>query len=151
MSRQSEPIVVQDSPRPAALALTFIVLLFLFASPIARGQYRFDSWTTDSGLPQNSVRAILQTRDGYLWLATSDGLVRFDGVRFTVFNKGSNTGINSNRFTCLAEDNHGALWAGTEDGGLTRYQNGGFTSYTMPGGLLNNRVERVRVEPDGQL
>jgi ligand-binding sensor domain-containing protein/signal transduction histidine kinase len=123
----------------------------LFAAPLARAQYRFDSWTTDNGLPQNSVRAILQTRDGYLWLATSDGLVRFDGVHFTIFNKGSSPGINSNRFSCLSEDSAGVLWAGTEDGGLTRYQDARFRSYTTADGLPNNRVEGVRAEQDGQL
>ena len=44
----------------------------------AQAQYRFDSWTADNGLPQNSIHAIHQARDGYLWLATSDGLVRFE-------------------------------------------------------------------------
>ena len=55
-------------------------------------QYRFDKWSTDEGLPQNTVSAILQTRDGYLWLATAGGLVRFDGLRFTVFDKGNTKG-----------------------------------------------------------
>ena len=153
MSRQSEAILVQDSLRlaPVALGLGSIVLLCLFAPPVAHGQYRFDSWTTDNGLPQNSVRSILQTRDGYLWLATSDGLVRFDAVHFTVFNKGTSPGINSNRFSCLAEDGDGVLWAGTEDGGLTRYQNGKFKSYTVKEGLPNDRVEAIRVETNGEL
>ncbi len=53
----------------------------------AAAQYRFDQWTTDQGLPQNSVNSILQTVDGYIWFTTLDGLVRFDGVKFTVFNK----------------------------------------------------------------
>lgn len=48
--------------------------------------YRFDSWTTDNGLPQGSINSILQTRDGYIWLATFGGLARFDGLRFQVFN-----------------------------------------------------------------
>src|SRR5689334_15506965 len=73
--------------------------LLLLYPVAASAQYQFDSWNTDNGLPQNSVNAILQTRDGYLWLATSDGLVRYDGVRFTVFNKGNTDGILSNRFT----------------------------------------------------
>src|SRR5215469_3333087 len=148
MSPESEPIVGQDSPRLAACGLRLFSTLFLclFASTAAHAQYRFDSWTTDNGLPQNSVRSIVQTRDGYLWLATSDGLVRFDGVHFTVFNKGTNPGITSNRFSCLVEDSAGVLWAGTEDGGLIRYQNGRFRSYTTTDGLLNNRVERLRVE-----
>src|SRR5215472_19055513 len=49
-------------------------------------QYVHNSWRSEDGLPQNSVDAILQTRDGYLWVGTEEGLVRFNGVQFTVFN-----------------------------------------------------------------
>jgi len=92
-------------------------------------QYHFDWWTADSGLPQNSVLSILQTHDGYLWLTTSDGLVRFDGVRFTVFNRSNTPGIRNNRFTALYEDGDGTLWIGTEEAGLTRYRQGSFSTY----------------------
>jgi ligand-binding sensor domain-containing protein len=96
------------------------LLAVLCPASAAQAQYRFDSWTADNGLPQNSIHAIHQARDGYLWLATSDGLVRFDGVRFTVFNKSNSPGIGSNWFTCLYEDRQGDLWIGTENGGVTR-------------------------------
>ena len=56
-------------------------------SPIAFAQHQFESWTTENGLPQNSVNDIVQTRDGYLWLATFGGLVRFDGIRFVIFDR----------------------------------------------------------------
>ncbi len=72
-------------------------------------QYRFDAWTTDQGLPQNTILAILQTHDGYLWFTTLDGLVRYDGVRFTVFDKGNTNSLSSNRFTKLYEDAQGNL------------------------------------------
>lgn len=65
----------------------------------ASAQHRFDHWTADNGLPQNPVRDIVQTRDGYLWMTTFDGLVCFDGVRFTVFNKSNSPGLPSNLFT----------------------------------------------------
>src|SRR5205085_10399967 len=94
-------------------------------------QYRLDHWTADNGLPQNSVYGIVQTRDGYLWVATVDGLARFDGVRFTVFNKSNSPGIINNRFTTLFEDSRGDLWAGMEDSGIVRYHNGRFTHYSV--------------------
>ena len=67
-----------------------------------------ESRTNDNGLPQNTVRSIIQIRDGYLWLTTFDGLVRFDGVRFKVFNTNNTKGLTSNRFTALYEDQDSA-------------------------------------------
>jgi len=80
------------------------------------------SWDTREGLPQNTVNVILQTRDGYLWLGTRDGLARFDGVRFTVLGIGD--GLQSVEVQSLYEDNQGALWIGTGGGGLNRLRNG---------------------------
>jgi signal transduction histidine kinase/ligand-binding sensor domain-containing protein len=128
----------------ALLALSLI-------TTTARAQYRFDHWTADNGLPQNSVRDIVQTRDGYLWLATLDGLVRFDGVRFTVFNKSNSPGIISNRFLQLYEDGQGDLWAHTENSGLTRLQHGRFTTYTTAHGLPANTIESIGGDGQGNL
>ena len=68
-----------------------LVLLFVWPLPFtglagtnAPIPYSVRIWQTDEGLPQNSVHAIAQTRDGYLWVGTREGLARFDGVRFTV-------------------------------------------------------------------
>ncbi len=104
-------------------------LCFCFTAVDA--QYRIDQWTADDGLPQNSVYGIVQTRDGYLWLATLDGLARFDGVRFTVFNKSNSPGIVNNRFVSLFEAANGDLWAGTEESGVVRLHDGRFTHYAM--------------------
>jgi ligand-binding sensor domain-containing protein len=100
----------------AALQLLLLAVVFALASTTFAqySPYRFDHWTTDNGLPQNTVRAIVQTRDGYLWLTTFDGLARFDGVRFTVFDKSNTPAITNNRFTALYEDRDGTLWAGAE-------------------------------------
>jgi ligand-binding sensor domain-containing protein len=69
----------------------------------ARGvtQYRHQAWSTKDGLPQSSVEAILQTRDGYLWLGTQEGLARFDGVSFTVFDKTNTRVLKANRVVSL--------------------------------------------------
>src|SRR2546426_197 len=113
-------------------------LLFLLcfgATAPAAAQYRFDHWTADNGLPQNSVRDIVQTQDGYLWFTTFDGLVRFDGVRFTVFNKSNSPGLASNRFVSLFEDRWGDLWAALETGEVVRRHQGRFTTYNQAQGL----------------
>ena len=114
----------------------------------ASAQYRFDTWTTDNGLPQNGVRQITQTPDGYLWFTTFDGLVRFDGVRFTTFGSGNTKGIINNRFTGLYRGADGTLYATTmEDGVLTVYRDGVFSSYNsdqVPGHYIQ------RIEPDAR-
>ncbi len=76
---------------PAGLALAFCCLLSRSRSLEALDprkaltQFARDAWTSDQGLPQNSVNAIVQSPDGYLWLATQEGVARFDGARFVVF------------------------------------------------------------------
>ncbi|HKQ74407.1 MAG TPA: two-component regulator propeller domain-containing protein [Blastocatellia bacterium] len=129
----------------------YVLIAVLYLASIAQAQYRFDQWTADNGLPQNSILAIHQARDGYLWLTTSDGLVRFDGVRFTVFNKSNSPGIGSNRFTCLYEDRHGDLWMGTENGGVTRRRGGVFTTYTTAHGLPHNAILGITGDEAGNL
>jgi signal transduction histidine kinase/ligand-binding sensor domain-containing protein len=133
----------------AARCLSLLFLLLVFAR--ASADYRFDSWSTDDGLPQNSIQSILQTRDGYLWITTLDGLVRFDGVRFTVYQRGDTEGMSSNRMTGLFEDREGALWVGTEDRGVIRYKKGVFTSYTTEDGLPHYQISAFGEDTDGKL
>ena len=128
-----------------------ICVLLCIAPATAVAQYRFDVLNTSNGLPQNTVRAIQQTRDGYLWFTTFDGLVRYNGARFEVFNKANSKGINSNRFDSLYEDLDGTLWISTEDGGLTHYADGRFRTYTVDDGLPANGVFAARRTLDGEL
>jgi transcriptional regulator with PAS, ATPase and Fis domain/ligand-binding sensor domain-containing protein len=114
-------------------------------------RYLHKAWTTEEGLPQNSVTAVVQTRDGYLWLGTFGGLVRFDGVRFTIFDTGSAPGLKSNRIIALFEDQAGSLWIGTEHGGLTRYAGGRFETFTTKEGLPDNWVSAMSCDRAGQL
>src|SRR5437868_4904612 len=86
----------------------------------AINEYSHDLWQTEQGLPSNSIQAITQTPDGYLWLGTKGGLVRFDGVRFTVFDKINTTEIKSNDILALCVEHEGSLWIGTYGGGLVR-------------------------------
>ncbi len=132
------------------LALALLCLGFAPAGALAQDSpYRFDHWTTDHGLPQNSVYNITQTRDGYLWFTTLDGLVRYDGVRFTIFNKSNSPGLASNRLTCLFEDAEGALWIGAEDAGVTRYAQGVFTTFSTRDGLPRNEIHEIQSDPTG--
>ncbi len=86
-------------------------------------------WTTENGLPQNTVNAIAQTPDGYLWLATFGGLARFDGVKFTIFNTSNTPQLKGNRITALYVGRNGTLWIGTETNDIVCYQNGEFSFF----------------------
>src|SRR6266478_9671748 len=80
-------------------------------------------WTHQDGLPDDRVRAILQTRDGYLWVATQNGLARFDGLRFTVFDHDNTLEMAVNQCVSLAEDANGNLWVSTGSGLIRRTDN----------------------------
>jgi signal transduction histidine kinase/ligand-binding sensor domain-containing protein len=101
----------------------------------AMAQYRFDAWTADNGLPQNIIRGMHQTPDGYLWIATLDGISRFDGVHFTIFNKNNTPGIVSNRIGSMVGGQGGDLWLSSEGGRVIRYHNGEFKTYGEGQGL----------------
>lgn len=147
MPRRSKQMIGCSRKR-SVIASSILALFFLGAAAVP-AQYRFDHWTTDSGLPQNSVYDMVQTRDGYLWLATVDGLARFDGVRFQVFSRSNSTGIVNNRFISLFEDLNGDLWAGTEERGLTRLHAGRFTSYGDAEGVKSGVSYRIVGDESG--
>jgi len=94
---------------------------------------------TETGLPQNTVQSITQTRDGYIWIATQEGLARFDGVNFFIFDKENTPQLKSNDIRFLREDSQGGLWISTSYG-LIRRQNGQFTTFTMNEGLPDNSI-----------
>jgi signal transduction histidine kinase/ligand-binding sensor domain-containing protein/CheY-like chemotaxis protein len=93
-------------------------------------QYVHNAWQTDHGLPQNSVQAVLQTRDGYLWFGTQEGLVRFDGEHFEIFDRSNTPVLGHNDVSALLEDRLGRLWVGTNGGGLTWFKDGVFTRFS---------------------
>src|ERR1700733_14640583 len=116
----------------------------LFCAYAADAQYRFDSWTTDNGLPQISVNSITQTQDGFLWFTTFGGLVRYDGLRFQVFNTGNTDGLKSGRFNQMFEDKEGSLWINTEGQGITLYKNGEFKTFTTADGIPSNQLDPLK-------
>src|SRR5881628_2651326 len=119
--------------------------------PKAITQYHQDVWTERNGFPQGSVQAITQTRDGYLWIGTRDGLARFDGVTFTVFRAETHEGMRANDIRALREDRGGRLWIGTFNGGLSCYTNGKFKTYTTQDGLPSNGVLEIFEDRNGVL
>ncbi len=121
-------------------------IFFLTSSASLYSQYLVDRWTTADGLPQNSVNAIIQTRDGYLWIGTYGGLARFDGINFARID--DNKGLNSNRILALSESHDGGIWIGTEGGGVAKYKDGVFTNYGKENGLRDEVVFDIREDKD---
>jgi ligand-binding sensor domain-containing protein len=126
-----------EMPRPAGTNL-----------PSASGEYLIRQWTSNDGLPQNSVIAMAQTTDGYLWLATFGGLARFDGVRFEVFDPDRVPGLES-YYLYLVADLENGLWLSRSDGPASHYADGQFRRLTGADGLPKGEASSIRMAPDG--
>ena len=108
----------------------------------ALAQYGYQSWQTDTGLPQNTVHAIVQGRDGYVWIATEGGLVRFDGVEFRAYTRANTPGLPSDLIDELMEDRDGVLWVSTS-GGLARLRGGVVEGFGAAQGIPATQVWRT--------
>ena len=136
----------------AALLLTAPLTANAALDPAkALTQYTQKSFGIDTGLPHNSVTAITQTRDGYLWIGTEEGLARFDGVRFTVFDKENTPALRSNQISALAADSADTLWIATAGGGLTSLSRGHFQSFTTRDGLSSDTLLSLYPDKEGAL
>ena len=108
-------------------------------------------WTTDDGLPDSRVTAVLQSHNGYLWVGTRSGLARFDGVRFTIFDSGNTPEMQSPHVTCLFEDSTGTIWIGHESGELTCYRNEHFYAVPVKGSSHVRKIIGVVADPNGDI
>lgn len=140
-----------EQVRGRGIVLLLAIALVLLLCARAHAQYHFDSWTTDNGLPQNAVLGITQTRDGYLWFSTLDGLIRYDGVKFTIYNKTTTPELLSNRFATLYEDRSGVLWIAKEDGGIVTYAGGKFKSYGRSEGVPIAIIKKIEEDRAGNI
>jgi signal transduction histidine kinase/ligand-binding sensor domain-containing protein len=116
------------------------------ATPL--GGYSRQSWTLESGLPQNTVQALEQTRNGFVWVGTEAGLARFDGIGFTVFDKTSRPALPGNDIRCLLAGADGSLWIGTGEG-LAQWKDGTVRSFTTKDGLPGNGITALSVDARG--
>jgi ligand-binding sensor domain-containing protein/signal transduction histidine kinase len=146
-----------DAPTPRATrAWSIVACACLLAFPdVARAlepnreisSYYHRNWTHADGLPQNSVRAIAQTPDGYLWLATEEGLARFDGARFRVFSAANTPTIRNSLISALTTDRAGVLWIGTADGNVYRMIDGTFERFPVS----STYVARIVVDAQSRI
>jgi ligand-binding sensor domain-containing protein/signal transduction histidine kinase len=118
------------------------------ATPWIR-QYNSRTWQAEQGLPNNTVLGINQTPDGYLWVATREGLVRFDGTHFRVFDTNNTPGLRSSVISAICVDRQGALWIGSD--GLVRFKDGVFSHYGRTDGLAADSIKTIFEKHDGSL
>ena len=113
--------------------------------------WHYANWQVQDGLPSNKIMAALQTRDGYIWAGTYEGLVRFDGVSFTRFDAARAPGMVDSSVTALLEDREGALWIGHGSGAVTRYRDGQFTFYGVAPERKGTRVQNLASDDAGDV
>ena len=120
-------------------------------------EYITRTWTTENGLNQNTITSLVQSKNGYLWIGTPTGLVRFDGVQFRHFSRANTPALANDRITVLYEDESGNLWIGTDGGGLysltpsppsLNYQ---WKHYTIQQGLSNNNIRAITSDWQGNV
>jgi ligand-binding sensor domain-containing protein/two-component sensor histidine kinase len=135
------PQIHRTNPALDAHSLAFGCLLLCSAtlSPANDlSQYHSRIWQADSGLPNNTVQTVVQTRDGYLWVGTQFGLARFDGVHFTLFNRNNVPEMRNSNILGLRETRDGSLWIATGSGGVLRLRDGNFAHYGKAEGLAHD-------------
>jgi len=139
------------------LRVTAAALLLLAATRVpaldpnrSLNEFGHQAWLTENGLPQNTVQAIVQTQDGYLWIGTQEGLARFDGLNFAVFDKENTPAFKSNDIRALHEDKQGRLWISTSYGLVCRH-NGQFNSFTENEGLPDNSIGPLAEDTNGNV
>ncbi len=123
------------------------------SDPLAREVQPQGLARSQDGLPQNAIRVISQTPDGYLWIGSPGGLIRFDGSRFfsVFFDRANTPTFRDDSILALCPSGDGSLWIGLEGGGLLRYRNGSFRAFGATEGLTNGFVRALYEDPGGTL
>lgn len=135
---------------PRRFRICAAILLSVCGS-VQAAEYSHRVWRTEDGLPQNRVQALAQTKDGYLWAGTSEGLARFDGLRFVVYDRSNTPAITDNSILSLEAAPDGSLWIGAEGGGLLHYAGGAFQSFGQKDGLTNGFIRATHLDRHGTL
>lgn len=109
------------------------------------------SWHTSDGLPAGAVAALAQSAEGFLWIGTQDGLARFDGIRFTVFNLTNTPALHNNFITALCPSRDGGIWIGTFGAGVLHWAGGAFLAWSAAAELPSLRVRSLLEDSSGNV
>lgn len=138
----------------AVAALLFPAGKLFSAAPVPEHwslSYAERTWSMRDGLPEQVVQAFAQTNDRYVWIGTTGGLLRFDGASFTLYNRENTPAFSDNNIFCLTVSRDNALWIGSEGGGLVRYRDGVFHSFSEKDGLTNSFVRSIHQDRTGKI
>ncbi len=142
----------RKSQRRTNLASILLLCFFWVSSTFgAVPEYLHQIWRTEDGIPDPIVRKIVQSRDGYLWLATEESLLRFDGVRFIEIDRKTSPDKIDRWFTALVETRDGAIWSSSPNGGLRWWKNGQKKLYQIKDGLPSNYIMSLCEDRQGAL
>lgn len=149
------PIGVRRQLLRSGGRVLLLLLPFLAGAALAADtplfSYTQRLWQMQDGLPEQVVQAFAQTADRYLWIGTTGGLVRFDGERFLTFDRENTSAFSENNVFCLTVARDKTLWIGMEGGGLIRYRDGTFHSFSSDNGLTNAFVRVVYEDSKGKI
>lgn len=161
MLSSETPFLKPVSMRKASLLLALLLVAGVaVAQPgeLRKKRIIFDQLLENQSLSQSSINCVLQDRDGFLWIGTFSGLIRYDGYETTVFHSENIPGkIQSNKIVTIYEDREGYLWIGTHMGGLFRYDKhrNEFEHFGYkkddPASLSNNNVWSIEEDQHGNL
>ena len=119
---------------------------------IPKARFNVDVWEaagSKKGLPENVVTTLAQTRDGYLWVGTLDGLARFDGVQFDKFSEANAPGLNSVQMAYFFEDGESNLWIGTTMAGVALVKKGNVQPVPIGAGSREGRLVSACQDTNG--
>jgi diguanylate cyclase (GGDEF)-like protein len=157
-TNQSHHEATSTATAARRFASLLLVLAACLALPVRAAHYVKpldayfrETWTTRDGLPHNLIHNVVQTPDGYLWFATWEGVARYNGLEFRIFDRGNVPQLRDNGVRALRPGSGGALWLGTSRGGVTRYANGQWTTLTQRDGLAQDEIMDLLEDRSGRL
>jgi diguanylate cyclase (GGDEF)-like protein len=132
-------------------AQLFVCNVFALEPSLTPSQYHHQQWNNENGLPQNTINSIAQTTDGYLWLGTLEGLVRFDGIKFANFNSRNTPAIDHNMIITTHTDKNGVLWVVNSKGSIIKVVNDQFQRLPSINSLSTTLVNAIYASDEGML
>lgn len=134
-----------------AVALLAVLSVSALEPDRAISQYAHRTWKIEDGLPHSVVRAVQQAEDGYLWIATYEGLARFNGESFTRFNKSNVSGLRRDTILAFLKARDGSIWLGTNGGGAGKLAGARLDRYELVPGLPSDITPALAEGPDGEM